>query len=68
MRFIFNPNAKELTPRKANITTAESATWSTTGRTGVSALAGTAAPNQLKPRRVPGYETESRICTGKETT
>ena len=32
-------------------------------RTGVSALVGTAAPSQRKTRRVPGYETESRIRT-----
>ena len=33
----------------------------TTGRMGVSALAGTAAPRQRKPRRVPRYETESHF-------
>ena len=37
----------------------------TTGRVGVPALAGTAAPSQRKPGRVPGYETESRHIRDK---
>ena len=84
MCFLLNPDAKEFIAEAGGGTSQQRALhgqpgewrgWpqrrcgcTTTGSMGVSAVVGTAAPSQRKPRRVPGYETEPHIRRREKKT